>query len=140
MTELEALVERARRAFAATDPARDNGREAWPAVDIVDAEIVEDTPTFLLITPHALEGVAFPPDGRLGDRIDIGDYPHRVSAHETVGIGRYVTVELLENVQRLPSPAHARKTARQLGRTFRDGVAKARRVLRGAGAPVLIGT
>ncbi len=130
MTELERLVGRARDVFEDVESrAFDVDRTINPElrVEVVEAAMAGDTPTLLLITPWTVFGLAFPPDGRLPDRLAIGGELHRVHGGAIEGIGLFRSVSLVPDVWHVPSPAHARKVARILGPAFREAVAKARR-------------
>ncbi len=85
-----------------------------------------DTPTFVLVTPWTLNGLAFPPDGVVPRRLTIAGREACVFAGEIVGLGPYRSVTLVPDVSRIPSPAHARKIARAMGKAFRAAVERAR--------------
>jgi hypothetical protein len=67
-------AERIRRVFARIHgPAFDAETELSTGieVDVVDAGIALDTPTFILLTPWTINGLAFPPDGSFPVAIEI---------------------------------------------------------------------
>lgn len=130
-----ALTYRAQAAFAARGP------EVFPAhgprnirldVEVMDTGVAGDARTFIVLLPWGFEGLIFTPDERFPSSLILGGRRLRVFHHELAELGRFRTVELVENVAPLASPRHARKVAYLIAPAFRDAVARARRELFGA--------
>lgn len=96
-------------------------------VEVVDAALVEDTPTFVLVTPWTLNGLAFPPDDVFPETLRVGPRQLPVFANDIAGLGPYRSVNLAPDVSTLASPADARAVADTLGGPFRDAVGRSRR-------------
>jgi hypothetical protein len=96
-------------------------------IEVVDAGMAGDTPTFIVITPWTLNALAFPPDHRFPLTIRMGGREYAAYPVELPEIGAYRSVILAPNVSRLPSPVHARKVARMMAPLFRKAVEEARR-------------
>lgn len=95
-------------------------------VEVVEAALVEDTPTLILITPWTLNGMAFPPDEEFPGTLKVGGKEYPVFAHSLDELGPYQSVNLMPNVSSLSSPESARSLARSLAEPFRAAVARAR--------------
>jgi len=95
-------------------------------VEVLDQELVDDTPTLVLITPWTLNGMAFPPDDRFPEELTLGKRRYPVFRNVLDGIGTYFSVNLVNDVGNLTSPSAARSVAHPLGRMFREAVARAR--------------
>lgn len=129
MISPEALAQRALEFFEGVnrdvfrgDPAANTRLK----VEVVEEAMVDDTPTFVLITPWTLNGMAFPPDGRFPESLAVGARECPVFRHEIQGLGEYCSVNLVPDVSRLQSPEAARSAADALASAFREGVAAAR--------------
>ncbi len=95
-------------------------------VEVLDPELVQDTPTLVLVTPWTLNGMAFPPEGDFPNSLDLGKRSYPVFRNDLDGIGPYCSVNLVSDVGNLQSPDAARGVGRPLGKMFRDAVARAR--------------
>lgn len=95
-------------------------------VEVLDPELVEDTPTLVLVTPWTLNGMAFPPDDEFPASLDLGKRRYQVFRNDLEGIGFYCSVNLVGDVGNLHSPDAARGVGRPLGKMFRTAVAHAR--------------
>jgi hypothetical protein len=71
-------------AFAG-DPA------ANPALEVAVTDLLAagDTPTVVLLTPWTLNGLAFPPDGRLPARCEIAGASRLLFRNHLAGLGEY---------------------------------------------------
>lgn len=110
-----------RRVFLG-DPAANPRLE----VEVMEAALVEDTPTLILITPWTLNGMMFPPDGQFPGVLKIGGKEYPVFSHSLDELGPYASVNLMPDVSSLVSPESARALARSLGAPLRTAVASAR--------------
>jgi hypothetical protein len=97
-------------------------------VEVLDPEMVGDTPTLVLVTPWTLNGMAFPPDARFPDSLAVNTKVLPVFRNELDGIGAYVSVNLVADVSTLQSPDAARGVGRSLGAGFRTAVEEARQI------------
>ena len=95
-------------------------------IEVVDAGVALDTPTFVVVTPWTLNGLAFPPDDRFPDSLEIRGKAHRAYPIEIPALGRHRSVDLVADVSELPSLGQARKIAQTTAPIFRAAVAKAR--------------
>lgn len=95
-------------------------------VEVLDPEMAGDTPTLVLITPWTLNGMAFPPDERFPDSLDINTRKYPVFRNDLEGIGPYCSVNLVADVSNLKSPDAARGVGRPLGEAFRMAVESSR--------------
>ncbi len=96
-------------------------------VEVIDASMVEDTPTIVLVTPWTLNGLTFPPDGSLGEELVIAGRRVPVFANDLPELGHYLSVNLAPDVSGLASPKAARELAASLVGPFHQAVAAARR-------------
>lgn len=96
-------------------------------VEVVGAATAHDTPVLVLITPWTLNGLAFPPNGKLPATLEVTGQPRRVYAAEVEALGPYRSVNLVADVSGLDSPEQARTVARSLAEPFRAAVERARR-------------
>jgi hypothetical protein len=127
MSQVQA--ERIRRVFAKIHgPAFDADTELSTGieVDVIDAGIALDTPTFILLTPWTINGLAFPPDRSFPVGIEIDGATHPVNAIERSKLGPYRAVNLAPLGSHFPSAAHARHFAERAAPRFRRVVAEAR--------------
>lgn len=110
-----------RRAFLG-DPAANPKLK----VEVVEAEMVGDTPTLILITPWTVNGLVFPPDGRRLAALVVGE--RRLPVFETTvePIGTYQSVNLVPEVSGFASPSSAREAAQRVAGPFRAAVVRAR--------------
>ncbi len=95
-------------------------------VEVVQAAVVADTPTLILITPWTLNGMAFPPDERFPTTLKVGGKEYPVFEHSLEELGPYHSVNLMGDVSTLKSPESARALARSLSEPFAKAVADAR--------------
>jgi NiFe hydrogenase assembly chaperone HybE-like protein len=98
-------------------------------IEVLDAGLAYDTPTFVLITPWTLNGLAFPPDDRFPEKLEIAAATHRAYPIEVPALGRHRSVNLVPDVSKLPTFAHARAVAEAMAPAFREAVARARETL-----------
>jgi len=131
----KAVFEEIHRSVFLGDPAA-NPRLA---VDVVGAATAHDTPVLVLITPWTLNGLAFPPDGKLPETLEVSDQPRRVYAAELEALGPYHSVNLVADVSRLDRPEEARRLAGSLAEPFRTAVERARRLYPREGLPTKTG-
>lgn len=95
-------------------------------VEVVDPELVVDTPTLVLVTPWTLNGLLFPPDEDVAGDLTVGGRRLPVFRHELPELGPYRLVNLVGDVSQLANPGAARHAARVFGPPFREAVAQAR--------------
>jgi NiFe hydrogenase assembly chaperone HybE-like protein len=98
-------------------------------IEVLDSGVAYDTPTFVLITPWTLNGLAFPPDDRFPETLEIAAKPHRAYPIEVPALGRHRAVNLVPDVSTLPTSAYARAVAEAMAPAFRVAVAKAREAI-----------
>lgn len=108
-------------AFAA-DPAANPAL----AVAVTGVLIAGDTPTIVLLTPWTLNGLAFPPDGRLPARCEIAGAPRILFRNHLAGLGEYYSVNLIPDVSAITTQAEALKLAYGLAEPWRDLIAQSR--------------
>jgi hypothetical protein len=99
-------------------------------VEVVEPALALDTPCLVLVTPWTLNGLAFPPDGRLAETLEVVDRRLPALTNELDGIGPYHAVNLMGDVSAIESPAWARRIALAFAEPFRDAVAGARSATR----------
>ena len=104
-------------------------------VDVIDPAVVEDTPTMVLLTPWTVNGLAFPPDNRLQESLEIAGRRRPVFRVEMPELGAFCSVNLPLEPANLRSMAQARGLARSWVTYFRDAVGGARRATAAATAP-----
>jgi hypothetical protein len=95
-------------------------------VEVIDAGIALDTPTFILLTPWTINGLAFPPDRRFPTAIEVDGTIHPVYSIERSKLGPYLAVNLAPLGSHFPSAAHALHFAERAGPRFRQAVREAR--------------
>ena len=95
-------------------------------VDVIDAGIALDTPTFILLTPWTINGLAFPPDRSFPVAIEIDGETHLVYSIARSKLGPYRAVNLAPLGSHFPSAVHAHRFAERAAPTFRRAVAEAR--------------
>ena len=123
-----AFAYRAQTAFEALGPSLfpvHGPRNIRLDVDVVDTGTAGVARTCIVVLPWGLEGVIFTADDDFPESIVLGGRHLRVSRHAVPELGRFCTVELVDDVAPLASPRHARKVACLIGPLFRDAVARA---------------
>jgi hypothetical protein len=95
-------------------------------VDVIDAGIALDTPTFILLTPWTINGLAFPPDQSFPVAIEVDGATRPVYSIEHSPLGPYRAVNLAPVGSHFPSAVHARHFAERAVPRFRRAVAEAR--------------
>lgn len=103
-----------------------SGWEGARDVEVIDAGVAYDTPTFVLITPLTIDGLAFPPDHEFPGGLQIDGEIRLVYSVRTSDLGPYRSVNLAPVGSHFPSPAHALKTAERLAPEFCRAVRGAR--------------
>ena len=98
-------------------------------VDVIDAGIALDTPTFILLTPWTINGLAFPPDRSFPAAIEVDGGIHPVYSIERSKLGPYRAVNLAPIGSHFPSSVHARHFAERAAPKFRRAVEEARELL-----------
>jgi [NiFe]-hydrogenase assembly, chaperone, HybE len=99
------------------------------AVDVVDAAIVADTPTLVLVTPWTVNGLAFPPDDDFPDSLQIAGRTRPVFRVELAGLAVFRSVNLPPQTASL----HSMSQARTLARSWVAPLHEAVRAVRGSG-------
>jgi hypothetical protein len=130
-------AERVRSVFARIHgPAFDADTELSTGieVDVIDAGIALDTPTFILLTPWTINGLAFPPDRNFPVALEIDGATQPVYSVERSNLGPYRAVILAALGSHFPSATHARHFAERAAPKFRRAVEEARAFLAMAGA------
>ena len=125
----EARAEQIRSVFARIHgPAFDADTELSTGieVDVIDAGIALDTPTFILLTPWTINGLAFPPDHSFPVAIEIDRATHPVYSISHSKLGPYRAVNLAPLGSHFPSAVHAHHFAEVAAPKFRRAVAEAR--------------
>jgi hypothetical protein len=133
----QARAEQVRRVFAKIHgPAFDADTELSTGieVDVIDSGIALDTPTFILLTPWTINGLAFPPDRNFPVALEIDGATHPVYSIERSTLGPYRAVTLAPLGSHFPSAMHARHFAERAAPKFRRSVEEARAFLAMAGA------
>jgi hypothetical protein len=123
------LQDRIRRAFSAIHGLaleRRSEVSTGISVDVFDAGIAIDTPTYILITPWTINGLAFPPDDDFPSALEIDGRVRIVHAVDDSDLGPHCAVNLVPLGAHFPSPVHARKVARDFAPKFRRAVEEAR--------------
>jgi hypothetical protein len=123
------LQERIRRVFAAIHgPAFDGETELSTGIDVevFAGGTAVDTPTYILLTPWTINGLAFPPDDDFPSGLALDGRIKVVYAIEDSPLGPYRAVNLAPLGSHFPSPAHARKVAHDYAPMFRRAVEEAR--------------
>ena len=95
-------------------------------VDVIDAGVALDTPTFILLTPWTINGLAFPPDDSFPVAIEIDGATHPVYSIVRSELGPYRAVNLAPLGSHFPSATHAHHFAERAAPRFRKAVAEAR--------------
>jgi hypothetical protein len=125
----DSLEERIRRVFAAIHgPAFDADTELGSGigVEVFDGGTAFDTPTYILLTPWTINGLAFPPDDDFPSGLEIDGSVRVVYAIDDSPLGPYRAVNLTPLGSHFPSSVHARKVARAFAPAFRRAVEEAR--------------
>jgi hypothetical protein len=125
----EVRAEQIRRVFARIHgPAFDADTELSTGieVDVIDAGIALDTPTFILLTPWTINGLAFPPDRSFPVAIEIDRATYPVYSIARSKLGPYRAVNLAPLGSHFPSAVHARHFAERAAPRFWRAVAEAR--------------
>ena len=123
-----AFAYRAQCAFEALGPSLfpvHGPRNTRLEVDVVDTGAAGDVRTCIVVLPWGLEGVIFTAAEDFPESIVLGGRHLRLSRHAVPALGRFRTVELVDDVAPLASPRHARKVACLIGPSFREAVAHA---------------
>ena len=101
-------------------------REAGVGVEVIDAGIAFDTPTYVLVARWIIAGLAFPPDDRFPSALLIDGEVRAVHSARLSELGSYRTVSLAPLGSHFPSQAHARKLAERFAPGFRRAVLQGR--------------
>ena len=123
VADVRAAFERVHREQFLADPVA-NPRLA---VDVVDSAVVEDTPAVVLLTPWTVNGLAFPPDDRFPEALEIAGRRRPVFRITMQELGAFRSVNLPLDPAGLSGMAQARRLARSWAAPFQDAVAAARR-------------
>lgn len=94
-------------------------------VEIVEAAMVEETPTMILIAPWTLNGIMFPPPRKAIPELVVGQRRFPVFENTLDGIGTYSSVNLVPDVCGFADREAARHAAAALAAPFREAVARA---------------
>lgn len=116
------VFEEIHRATFVLDPDGDTR----PGIDVIDAGLAGDTPTFVLTTPWTVSGLAFPPDEHFPETLEIEGRQCRAYPIEVPALGWHRSVNLLADAAALPTLAQARMFAQTLAPLFRAAVARTR--------------
>jgi [NiFe]-hydrogenase assembly, chaperone, HybE len=130
MNSLDDVAAAVRQAFERVHREQFHGdRAANPRliVDVIDAAIVGDTPAVVLITPWTVNGLAFPPDDRFPDVLDIAARRRPVFRVRMPELGAFRSVNLPLEAASLPGMDQARTLAHSWAVHFHDAVRTARR-------------
>ncbi|HAF09106.1 MAG TPA: hypothetical protein VIN63_13185 [Candidatus Limnocylindria bacterium] len=128
----QACAERIRSVFATIHgPAFDGDTELSTGIEVgvIEAGIALDTPTFILLTPWTINGLAFPPDQRFPVALEIDGATRPVYSIERSMLGPYRAVNLAPLGSHFPSAVHARHFAERGAPKFRRAVEEARAIL-----------
>lgn len=129
MSQLDDVAADVREAFERVHREQFLGdRAANPqlTVDVTDAALVDDTPTVVLITPWTVNGLAFPPDDRFPEVLDLAGRRRPVFRVEMAKLGVFRSVNLPLEAASLRSMDQARTLAHSWAGHFRDAVQAAR--------------
>ena len=99
-------------------------------VDVIPAGTAIDTPTFILLTPWTINGLAFPPDKSFPAALAFDGAIYPVYSIEHSKLGPYRAVNLAPLGSHFPSATHARHFAERAAPKFRRSVEEARALLR----------
>jgi hypothetical protein len=117
------------RALHRPAPGDDFESSTGIGVEVLDAGIALDTPTFILITPWTMNGLAFAPDDALPHALVVDGRIRAVDSVDQPPLGHYLAVNLVPFGTHFPSPVHARKVAHLLAPEFRRAVTQARQAI-----------
>lgn len=123
------LADRIRATFAAIHgPTFEADTELTTGIDVevIDGGVAFDTPTYILVTPWTINGLAFPPDDDFPSGLQIDGRVRSVYSIEQSELGPYRAVNLAPLGSHFPSGAHARKVAHAFAPVFRRAVEEAR--------------
>lgn len=123
------LADRIRRVFTAIHgPAFGAHTEVSGVteVEVIDAGVALDTPTYILLTPWTINGLAFAPDDDFPSGLEIDGQVHVVYSIQHSDLGPYRAVNLAPLGSHFPSAAHARRFAELSAARFRRAVEEAR--------------
>jgi hypothetical protein len=95
-------------------------------VDVIEAAVVDDTPAVVLITPWTINGLAFPPDDKFPEVLDIAARRRPVFRVEMPELGVFRSVNLPLDAASMRDMDRARTLARSWAAHFRDAVRAAR--------------
>jgi len=98
-------------------------------VGVIEAGIALDTPTFILLTPWTINGLAFPPDQRFPVALEVDGGTRPVYSIDRSTLGPYRAVNLAPLGSHFPSAVHARHFAERAAPKFRRAVEEARALL-----------
>ena len=94
-------------------------------VEVLEAETVAGVDTMAVITPWSIIGLCFPPEElELPDELMMGLRPRRLLSNELPGLGRYRSVALTTDCERLESMEAARDTVRPAAIAFRQAISR----------------
>lgn len=125
-------TEQIRRVFARIHgPAFDADTELSTGIEVgvIEAGIALDTPTFILLTPWTINGLAFPPDQGFPVAIEVDGATRPVYSIQLSELGPYYAVNLAPFGSHFPSAVHARHFAERAAPKFRRAVEEARALL-----------
>jgi hypothetical protein len=95
-------------------------------VDVIDAALVDDTPTVVLITPWTVNGLAFPPGEEFPEELEIAGRCRLVFRVEMAELGVFRSVNLPLETASLRSMDQVRTLAHSWAGYFQDAVRAAR--------------
>jgi [NiFe]-hydrogenase assembly, chaperone, HybE len=129
MSSLDDVTAGVRKAFEQVHREQFLGdRAANPrlTVEVIDAAIVDNTPTVVLITPWTINGLAFPPDDEFPEVLDIAARRRPVFRVEMPGLGAFRSVNLPVEAASLSGMDQARTLSHSWAAHFHDAVRAAR--------------
>ena len=129
MNSLDDVTAGVRQAFGRVHREQFLGdRAANPrlTVDVIDAALVDDTPAVVLITPWTVNGLAFPPDDRFPEVLDIAARRRPVFRLQMPELGAFRSVNLPLEAAGLRGMDQARTLAHSWASHFHDAVRTAR--------------
>ncbi len=95
-------------------------------VDVLDPAVVVDTPALLLLTPWTINGLAFPPDDKFPEVLELAGRRRTAFRVEMAELGPFRSVNLPLEAAGLRNMAQARGLTRSWAGHFMDAVGAAR--------------
>jgi [NiFe]-hydrogenase assembly, chaperone, HybE len=122
LAELTARAEEAFRGVQERVFADDPAANPHLVVDAIEAALVDEVATLVLITPWTVNGLLVPRDDQGPTELMIAGGLRRAYRGDVAPLGVYWAVNLVPDVARLTSPRQARALAGSFAEPFREGI------------------